>query len=104
MDPFARPLSETRKIAPGAEEVVQAGDLLVITDADGQEIAVRGEECDEVMAVLVALDDYVVARAGGVQGVVVQSLWDKLCRAHAALPAHVTRQLPSRRPVRVPRP
>lgn len=84
-----------RTLAPGMEEVIQAGDTLEITDANGQKIAVTAREADNTMAFLKAFDEWLMAKERVPAGHVLDAMWLGVKTTFNNLPMKVQLQLPS---------
>lgn len=84
-----------RDMVPGMDQVIQGGDSLVITDAQGQEISVTARESDVVMDFLKAFDNWLTAKNAGVKGVVLDSTWHECLRLFRNLPVRIQHELPS---------
>lgn len=89
---------ESKTIAPELEEVVEAGDTLIITDAKGQQFAITGRDSEDVIEFCKAFDTWLSARnLGNVQGPVLDSLFTLAVTRFKSLPDRIQWQLPSYR-------
>lgn len=83
-------------MAPGLEQVVFAGDTLVMRDNDGNEFAVKAKEAEETMAFLKSFDEWFTAKESArfSQGI-LDALWHDVRQRFNALPMSIQRELPS---------
>lgn len=91
-----------KALAPELEEVVKAGDTLVITDSKGKEFAITGRDSDEVIEFCVAFDDWLSARNSGVPITepLLQSLMTLAISKFNELPNRIVWQMPSYKALR----
>lgn len=82
-------------IQPGMERVVQAGDSLVIEDANGQEFAIKAIEGEATMEFLTAFDEWYALSRRTNNAEVLKALWTKATVAFNQLPLEIHKQLPS---------
>lgn len=83
-------------MAPGMEQVIYAGDTLVMRDNDDNEFAVKAKEGEETMAFLVAFDEWFIAKEGGrFSPGILDALWHQVRETFNALPMSIQRELPS---------
>jgi hypothetical protein len=93
-------MPDTRNVysgmAPGLEQVVYAGDTLVMKDNDGNEFAVSAKEGQATMDFLKAFDEWFMARErGGFSEGILLALWSEVKRTFNDLPMSIQRELPS---------
>lgn len=84
-----------RSLAPGMEEIVRAGDSLIIRDSDGQEVAITARESEETMDFLKAFDEWFHVKEGGLAPQLEPQLWTAVRSKFNALPMRLQRELPS---------
>jgi hypothetical protein len=83
-------------MAPGLEQVIEAGDTLVLRDNDQHEFAVTARECTETMDFLKAFDEWFTAKQrGGFSMGILDALWNNVSITFNALPMRIQRDLPS---------
>lgn len=83
-------------MAPGLEQVIEAGDTLVLRDNDQNEFAVSARERDETMAFLKAFDEWFTAKqAARFSPAILDALFAEVTRTFNELPMAIQRELPS---------
>jgi hypothetical protein len=83
-------------MAPGLEQVIEAGDTLVLRDNDENEFAVTAREREETMDFLKAFDEWFVAKnAERFSAGILDALWHEVSRTFNTLPMQIQRELPS---------
>lgn len=83
-------------LAPGLEQVIDAGDTLVMRDSDGNEFAVGAREHPDTMEFLKAFDEWFMAKEkGNFSAGVLDALWHNVRAKFNDLPMRVQRELPS---------
>lgn len=82
-------------LAPGMEQIIEAGDTLVIKDETGQEFAVTAREHPATMEFLKAFDQWFAAKEGNKESAITDAYWFELKARLNNLPMHIQRQFPS---------
>ncbi len=83
-------------MAPGMEQVVYAGDALVLRDNDGNEFSVIAREGEQTMEFIKAFDQWFTASNKlTLRQDIVEMLWLQVKAAFNALPMTIQRELPS---------
>ena len=80
---------------PGMSHTIQAGDELVISDQEGQEMSVKATESDAVLAFFIAFDNWMTAKRGGILGTVLAGLWMEVELRFDSLPDRIKMHFPS---------
>jgi len=83
-----------KTIMPGAEDVIESGDVMTIRDNEGNEIAIKAVECPSVVTFIEAFSKWHFARKKGVTGPVLEALSFELERTFLSLPTRILRELP----------
>lgn len=85
-----------KSLAPELEEVVQAGDTLIIRDNNNKEFAITGRDSDEVIDFFKAFDEWLSAQqTGTLAPELIAQLWKIVIGKFRALPDRIQWQLPS---------
>lgn len=85
-------------MAPGVEQVVYAGDTLVMRDNDGNEFAIQSKEHPDTLDFIKAFDAWLMVKQSGdgaPNNVVLDALWASVQLAYNNLPMQIQTQLPS---------
>lgn len=82
-------------IQPGMEQVIEAGDTLEITDANGQVFAVAAKESESTMDFIKAFDEWLSMRTMGVEGILIDTAFSRVREKFYHLPLRIQRELPS---------
>lgn len=83
-------------LAPGLEQVIEAGDTLVMKDNEDNEFAVTAREHPDTLAFIKAFDDWLMVKNEGVLSMgVLGTLWSEVERTFRDLPMFVQRELSS---------
>lgn len=82
-------------IQPGMERVIETGETLEITDANGQVFAITATEGPKTMEFITAFDNWLTMKKAKVQGPVFDAAEATMMHKFYSLPLRVQRELPS---------
>lgn len=90
-----REFERAKVYMPGMSHTVHAGDEVIITDSNGDEMSVKAEESDVVLAFFVAFDNWITTKRAGLMGPVLDGLFMEVNLRFDSLPDRIKMHLPS---------